>query len=329
MIAPRRNDPCPCGSGLKYKKCCMSSQASFPAPGDPHAELRSQAYKEMAGENWSQAIFLFKKLIQVGPQSYGLLEAVASCQEGLDNYLAAGEYYEKALGLCPNSRKPELWYRLGVARACAGRMEKAADAFRTCLELQSDPRIRDKIGQLLATVEEILAGDKEPHLFQVHVQLQRAFSDMEAERFQAAAERLQTIAEIEPDNPAIFYNLGVVYTFLKREDEALESFRLAVELHPGYAEAWYNMGQIYLIRKKDFSRALNCFDRAASIRPDYIGAHHQKGIAYELIGDREKACKCWEKTLELDPGNKQAQESLARLQGMPRGAVSPEKRKDL
>ncbi|MBJ7449548.1 MAG: SEC-C domain-containing protein [Parachlamydiales bacterium] len=22
--APGRNDPCPCGSGLKYKKCCIS-----------------------------------------------------------------------------------------------------------------------------------------------------------------------------------------------------------------------------------------------------------------------------------------------------------------
>lgn len=22
--APGRNDPCPCGSGLKYKKCCMN-----------------------------------------------------------------------------------------------------------------------------------------------------------------------------------------------------------------------------------------------------------------------------------------------------------------
>jgi uncharacterized protein YecA (UPF0149 family) len=21
---PGRNDPCPCGSGLKYKKCCLS-----------------------------------------------------------------------------------------------------------------------------------------------------------------------------------------------------------------------------------------------------------------------------------------------------------------
>jgi uncharacterized protein len=40
----RRNDPCPCGSGKKYKKCC--------GPGDhelnpqPNAELRSHAQRE-------------------------------------------------------------------------------------------------------------------------------------------------------------------------------------------------------------------------------------------------------------------------------------------
>lgn len=27
---PGRNDPCPCGSGKKYKQCCLGSQA---APG--------------------------------------------------------------------------------------------------------------------------------------------------------------------------------------------------------------------------------------------------------------------------------------------------------
>lgn len=28
-----RNDPCPCGSGVKYKKCCLRS----PAPGAPES----------------------------------------------------------------------------------------------------------------------------------------------------------------------------------------------------------------------------------------------------------------------------------------------------
>jgi hypothetical protein len=29
MSTPSRNDPCPCGSGKKYKKCCMSKTAEF------------------------------------------------------------------------------------------------------------------------------------------------------------------------------------------------------------------------------------------------------------------------------------------------------------
>ncbi|MEL7335017.1 MAG: SEC-C metal-binding domain-containing protein [Planctomycetota bacterium] len=26
---PGRNDPCPCGSGRKYKKCCLKNRLSF------------------------------------------------------------------------------------------------------------------------------------------------------------------------------------------------------------------------------------------------------------------------------------------------------------
>ena len=29
MSEINRNDPCPCGSGLKYKKCCMNKMTSY------------------------------------------------------------------------------------------------------------------------------------------------------------------------------------------------------------------------------------------------------------------------------------------------------------
>jgi len=147
----------------------------------------------------------------------------------------------------------------------------------------------------------------------VVVQLQRAFSELDAERYEEAAARLERLVSADPENAAIFYNLGVVYTYLKREDEALAHFEKSVDLNPDYAQAWYNMGQICLIRKRDFSRALHCFDRAAAIRPNYIGAQHQRGVVYELLGDANKAVECWEKTLELDPGNKLARDNIERV----------------
>ncbi len=43
------------------------------------------------------------------------------------------------------------------------------------------------------------------------------------------------------------------------------------------------------------------------------GAHHQRGVAYEFLGDRQRALECWERTLELDPENKQAKDNIKRL----------------
>jgi hypothetical protein len=37
---PRRNDPCLCGSGLKYKKCCLGKDVEPPSPASPPRSAR-------------------------------------------------------------------------------------------------------------------------------------------------------------------------------------------------------------------------------------------------------------------------------------------------
>lgn len=57
MAKPGRNDPCPCGSGQKYKKCCLSSETSsgvHPAH-DRHAALLHRALRwalQRYGADW-------------------------------------------------------------------------------------------------------------------------------------------------------------------------------------------------------------------------------------------------------------------------------------
>jgi tetratricopeptide (TPR) repeat protein len=138
---------------------------------------------------------------------------------------------------------------------------------------------------------------------------------MDEDKHEEAAARLEKIKHLDPENPAIFYNLGVVYSFLRKEDQAIANFERAIQLQPHYWAAWYNIGQLCLLEKEDFSRALHCFDRALAIVPDYVSAYHQKGVAYELLGDTAKAVEWWEKTLMLDPDNKQAMENIQRVTG--------------
>lgn len=312
-MPPNRNDPCPCGSGLKYKKCCMSKDLDPTSSADELRRNYALAFRLMADRDWTGAIDKFKTILDSVPDRHKILSAIGACFDGMDEYLTAAEYYEKALASCPESERPDTLYRLGMSRACAQRIDKAADAFRRCVELAGNSSLKQDASDLLRVAEQIQKGEKRSEVFFILVQLLKAFGEMDEERYESAADRLERLASVDPDNSVIFYNLGVVYTLLKKERAALENFQRAVTIQPDYPEAWYNMGQISLIHNKDFSRALNCFSRAVAIRPDYIGARHQMGVAHELMGDIPKAIQCWEKTLELDPKNDQARNNIQRV----------------
>lgn len=317
-----RNDPCPCGSGKKYKKCCLVGPLPSNPDPDDVLQIQTQALKNMGDQKWGEAVSLFRSIENRTSDRLTLFQQLASCYDAVEDFPRAGEYYEKALALEPAGRADrfQLNYRLGVARACGGRLEEAQEAFRTSLTfLDADSgTVRGNLEDLIETLEVMKRGDAPAHLLLVNVLLQRAMSDMEDERYPEAAERLERLVSLDGENPAIFYNLGVVYTFLKREAEAMLQYEKTLQLNPYYVQAWYNMGQICLLKLRDYSRALNCFDRALALRPDYIGAVHQRGVAWELLGDNDKALQCWEKALELDPNNEPAKGNIERV----RDAVS-------
>jgi tetratricopeptide (TPR) repeat protein len=314
MNRTNRNDPCPCGSGLKFKKCCLPRPANPLTTDDEIERTRALAFKDMSLEKWNEAIEGFKRCLDSVSDRTQILEAIAACYDGLEDYLLAAEYYEKALAVCPPSRRFALTYRLGIARGCAERIDKAAEAFTQCLGIPDTEQLKQQISLVLQGLRDIQDGKIDPSAFRVQVQLQRALSDMEAERYQSAADRLEAISRVDSENPAIFYNLGIVYTFLQREKDAVAQFQRCVDINPLYVQAWYNMGQISLVKNRDYAMARHCFERATAVRPDYIGAHHQRGVACEMLGDKEKAIECWKKTLELDPDNALAKGNIARLQ---------------
>lgn len=312
-----RNDPCPCGSGKKYKKCCLVGPLPSIPDADDVLQIRAQALKNMGDQNWAEAIALFRSIEHRAADRLTLYKELASCYEAVEDFLRAAEYYEKALALEPLGRADrfQLHYRLGVANACGMRFHEAQEAFRSCLTLvdSNTAHFGTNLEDLIETLESMKLGTTPPHFLLVNVLLQRAMSDMEDERYEQAVQRLERLISLDGENPAIFYNLGVVYSLLKRESEAMLQYEKALQFNPYYVQAWYNMGQICLIKEKDYSRALNCFDRALALRPDYIGALHQRGVAWELLGDYARAVQSWEMTLELDPDNELAKSNIERV----------------
>jgi tetratricopeptide (TPR) repeat protein len=310
----KRNDPCPCGSGQKYKKCCFKkSEKQFPAQSDEALKIRADAFKAMSGKNWNDAINLFKSLIETDLDHSEIYQAIASCYEGLEEYLTACEFYEKAISVASKDKLANLYYHLGIARACSQKTAKAIDAFQHFLELIENENAKKHANDILRMLGKIQEGNLNPTFFFVQVQLQKAFSEMDEELYDDASARMERLLSDDSANPDIYYNLGVAYTFLDKIDRALENFQKCVNIFPDYIKAWYNIGQISLIKLKDFSRALNCFDRVISIDPRYVAGHHQRAVVLEILKDYESALKSWQKTLELDTKNKAAADAIKRL----------------
>ncbi len=153
MAKVGRNDPCACGSGKKYKKCCMASdeaaaRAARPAP--PAAatarwpSLASYFQEHDEPDELTEASNAVVDMIQAGnldaaePAAHDLLARFPDVHDGYDrlgmiceargDHRQAADYYRKAIDVIrthPDNYDPELE---AVFQKLVDRLEPQADA---------------------------------------------------------------------------------------------------------------------------------------------------------------------------------------------------------
>jgi tetratricopeptide (TPR) repeat protein len=70
------------------------------------------------------------------------------------------------------------------------------------------------------------------------------------------------------------------------------------------------------LRKESFSDAAKVFDLAATDYPTSSKAFYKLGASYMYAGNKELAIENFEKSLQIDPQNKKAEEKLKNLKGL-------------
>ena len=127
MIKIGRNDPCPCGSGKKYKKCCMikdesqieaapsgagsgisasslNTTSSLRRPGPRAAEIENtfqRACNYLDMNEFDRAARTFRSVLRLDPTHYKALTGFGRCLAEMGMREDARKCFEKALEINP------------------------------------------------------------------------------------------------------------------------------------------------------------------------------------------------------------------------------------
>lgn len=86
----------------------------------------------------------------------------------------------------------------------------------------------------------------------------------------------------------------------KDYDCALNSYNKAIELNPQYVDAYYSRGVVY-DDKGGYDQAISDYTKAIELNPQYAEAYYNRGFAYDNKGDHEQAIRDYSKVIELKP----------------------------
>ena len=283
-MKPGRNDPCPCGSGKKYKKCCQDKAAAQGGAGRTAApnpaELGQLAALFNAGhhaELESRARLLVNQHPDFG-LAWKVLGAALKVQ-GKDNLLAM----QNAARLLPDDA--EVHYNLGNTLRGLGRPDEAEASYRQALQIKPDyVAALSNLGNLI----------------------------LEQDRLGEAETSYRRALEIKPDLTEVHYNLGNILRGLGRPDEAEASYRQALQTKPDYAEANNNLGNVL----QDMGRleeAETSYRRALQIRPNYADAHYNLASMLQDMGRLDEAETSYRRALQIKPDYAAAHSNLGNL----------------
>ncbi|MDD2918868.1 tetratricopeptide repeat protein [Rhodoferax sp.] len=155
MTKPGRNDPCPCGSGKKYKHCCERNAAApqtvgtgtrptqashLPRPPvrqpDAAASLIDQGNALMLQGRLNDAIACYRQALVRQPDSTAAYGNLGTALDALGHLDQAVECFEQALLRDPDDAGVHV--NFGNALKHHGRLDQAIAHYRRALALQPD-----------------------------------------------------------------------------------------------------------------------------------------------------------------------------------------------
>jgi tetratricopeptide (TPR) repeat protein len=122
----------------------------------------------------------------------------------------------------------------------------------------------------------------------------------EANRPNEAIPLFREALSMEPENPLLWFNLGIAQQHTGGYEEAIDSFYRAIVIDDGFADAWVSMGLIYY-ELNEYELAEECYHAALMRTGDDPKTWNNLGVLYFNGGNLEEARLSFEEAVSLSP----------------------------
>jgi tetratricopeptide (TPR) repeat protein len=310
MKTTGRNEPCPCGSGRRYKHCCGQLNPNPANQADPEA-LYHLGVRALQRGDYQAALDLMGTSLAVQPRSVDARINLGIALASVGRAAEAVASFHQALALAPNSA--EAHANLGNALLNEGKFDQAAESLRKAVALKPDHAIahnnlgnafagRGKHDQAIECYRKALT--LRPDYAEAHFNLGLAVRDLGM--LDEAAASLRAAVGYRPRFPQAHNALGTVLHEIGRLEEAAQSFHSALALIPEFAEAHFNLHSV-LLDLEGAASAIGCLQRAVQCKPHETAFRFFLGALLEYAGDPAGAAAHF---AALSPGSRLDQARL-------------------
>jgi tetratricopeptide (TPR) repeat protein len=298
-----RNDPCPCGSGRRYKHCCGVPAVAVSVAHAPHPQQLGALVALINQGRLVEAEHQARSLLNTYPDAGTVWKilGVALVREGKEALPAL----RKAAELLPQDA--EAHANLGAALHDRREWQAALASLRRALELEPNTvqTLIDAANALcaLGRVRESLplyqrSLQLDPYAREAQNNLGNAYLAL-GEGASAVGCYRQALSG-KPDDAEVLCNLGNALRQTGQLQEALDSSQRALTLQPGLAMAHNNLALTLggLGRQRE---AVASYRQAVKLNPHYVEALDNLGNALRALGERREALALHRKAVDLNP----------------------------
>ncbi len=300
MLTPSRNQPCPCGSGKKFKQCCAgkintseltthraskNTMLNLPERGTVPIQngLQIAIQHHQLGQ-LRKASEIYQLILQKQPDHIDALHLHGVVMHQFGKHEIAYQLIKKAITLNPNISG--FYNNLGEVCRAMSKLDEAISTYQKAISLQPNfPEAERNIGM---TLLEQNKPDDALKRFKNAITLNPAYLDAylilgetlhRQHNFEGALAIYREAQTFAPDNPSLLCQIGITLRANGQLNEAIQHYQQAITLQPGVSALYNNLAFIY-----------------------------------ETNGNRTEAASCYRKILELDPEDESTRHKLNALE---------------